>query len=78
MTIKDILNKIKWDKKENPKDYSLIYLDLGKLKEMPYTNIKRIEGTFMVIEKNNEETFIPMHRIRKVKRKGKIIWERKK
>lgn len=74
--IKDIINKIKWDKRENPKDYSLIYIDLGKKKELPYTDIKRLEGNFMIIERNGEETEIPLHRIREVKKKDKIIWKR--
>ena len=76
--IKDLINKIKWDKRENPKDYSLIYIDLGKKKELAYTDIKRLEGNFMIIERNREETEIPLHRIREVKKKGKIVWQRPK
>lgn len=74
--IKDLINKIKWDKRENPKDYSLVYIDLGKKKEMLYTDIKKLEGNFMIIERNREETEIPLHRIREVLKKGKIIWKR--
>ena len=75
-TIKDLINKIKWDKRENPDDYILVYIDFRKEKEIPYTAIKRLEGNFMVLEKNNEEVEIPLHRIRKVKKKGKIVWQR--
>ena len=75
-TIKDLINKIKWDKRENPEDYSLIYIDLGKKKELAYTDIKRLEGNFMIIERGGEETEIPLHRIREVKKKGKIVWKR--
>ncbi|MBW2966004.1 DUF504 domain-containing protein [Candidatus Woesearchaeota archaeon] len=74
--IKDLINKIKWDKRESPKDYSLIYIDLGKKKELAYTEIKRLEGNFMIIERNNEEVEIPLHRIKEVKKKNKIIWKR--
>lgn len=76
--IKDLLNKIKWDKRENPDDYAIFYLDkiANKLIEIRYNDIKRIEGTFMVIDKDNEETYIPMHRIKKVKNKDKIVWSR--
>ncbi len=74
--IKDLINKIKWDKRENPKDYSLIYIDLGKKKKLAYTDIKRLEGNFMIIERNREETEIPLHRIREVKKKGKSVWKR--
>ena len=74
--IKDIINKIKWDKRENPKYYSLVYMDLGKKKEISYTDIKRLEGNFMIIEKNREETEIPLHRIKEVKKKGNVVWKR--
>ena len=74
--IKDLINKIKWDKRENPEDYILIYIDLGKRKELAYTSIKRLEGNFMVIDRDLEEVEIPLHRIREVKKKGKVIWKR--
>lgn len=75
--IQDLINKIKWDKRENPKYYSLIFIDLGKEKEIPYSTIIRLEGNFMIIlNDNNEEVDIPLHRIRKVKKSGKIIWKR--
>jgi len=76
INIKDLINKIKWDKRENPKDYSLFYIDFNKKKELAYTKIKKLEGNFMIIEKNNEEIEIPLHRIREVKKKGKIVWKR--
>jgi len=75
-TIKELINKIKWDKRENPEDYSLVYIDLGKRKELDYTEIRRLEGNFMVIEKDNEEIEIPLHRVKEVKKKDKIIWKR--
>ncbi|MBI2128602.1 DUF504 domain-containing protein [Candidatus Woesearchaeota archaeon] len=78
ITIKELLNKIKWDKREEPEDYSVFYLDrvLNRLIEMPYARIKRIEEGFFVIDKDNEETFIPLHRIREVRKKGKLVWQR--
>ncbi|MEM4230880.1 MAG: DUF504 domain-containing protein [Candidatus Pacearchaeota archaeon] len=74
--IKDLINKIKWDKREDPKDYSLVYIDLGKKKEMAYTEIKRLEGNFMIIEKDGKEVDIPLHRIREIRKKEKIVWKR--
>ena len=58
--IQDLLNKIKWDKRENPEEYSIFYFDRIKkdLIKIPYTNIKRLEGSFMVLD-NEEETNIP-------------------
>ena len=76
--IKDLLNKIKWDKRENPKEYSIFYFDriLKKLIQIPYTKIKRVEGSFMVLN-NEEESNTPLHRIKKVMKKDVVMWERK-
>lgn len=74
--IKELINKIKWDKRENPEDYALWFLDLDKLVEMKYTDIKNIDGNFMVVEKEGEEVEIPLHRIREVRKKGVVVWKR--
>ncbi|MBI5065018.1 DUF504 domain-containing protein [Candidatus Woesearchaeota archaeon] len=74
--IQAFLNKIKWDKKENPEDYKIYYLDFKKLTELNYTKIKRLDEGFFVIERNGQETFIPLHRIKKVTRKGEVVWQR--
>jgi len=74
--ILDLLNKIKWDKKENPDDYSIAYFDRvsSKNREIRFNDIKSIEGNFMVV--GEEESHIPLHRIRKVKKKCVIVWQR--
>ncbi|MBI2647469.1 DUF504 domain-containing protein [Candidatus Woesearchaeota archaeon] len=76
--IKDLLNKIKWDKRENPKQYSIFYYDriLNRLIKIPYTKIKKLEGSFMVLN-NEEESNIPLHRIKKVMKNNIVVWERK-
>ena len=76
--IKNLLNKIEWDKREKPEDYELYFLDRieDKYIKLKYKDIKRLEGSFMVIDKDAEEVSIPLHRIKFVKKKGKIIWQR--
>lgn len=76
--IKDLLNKIKWDKRENPQDYKIFYYDriLDTLLKIPHTKIKRIEGSFMVLD-NEDESNIPLHRVRKVMKNNVVVWERK-
>jgi len=78
ISIIDLLNKIKWDAHEDPEDYVIGYEDRveKKMIEIPYTAIKRLEGTFMIIEKDGEETNIPTHRIKEVKKKGEVVWQR--
>ena len=58
--IQELINKIHWDKREKPEEYTLFYFDriLNKLISLPYTKIKRLEGSFMIID-NEEETNIP-------------------
>ena len=76
--IKDLIDKIKWDKRENPKQYAIFYFDRIKktLIKIPYTKIKRIEGSFMILN-NEEESNIPLHRVKKVMKNDVVVWERK-
>jgi uncharacterized protein (UPF0248 family) len=73
-TIRELLNKIKWDKKENPAEYVFYYLDKKELQPLKFADIKRLDGTFLVV--GDDETYIPMHRIREARKKGKLIWRR--
>ena len=75
--IRHLLNKIKWDKREKPAEYNIFYFDgiLKKLISILYIKIKRIEGLFMIY--NEEETNIPLHRIKKVTKNNVVVWERK-
>lgn len=76
--IRELLNKIKWDKRENPKDYAVFYYDRVEdlLKEIKYEDIKRIDSGFLIIELAGKDVNIPLHRIKKVKKKGGVVWER--
>jgi uncharacterized protein (UPF0248 family) len=78
ITIDKLINKIKWDKRENPGEYSLLYIDriTKKLVEIKYPDIKRIDEGLIVLERNDEETNIPLHRIREVRKKGIAVWKR--
>ncbi len=77
-SIKDFLNKIKWDKNLNPDEYSIFYLDRIRkvLIEIRYNDIKKIDKEFIILEKDAEEVNIPLHRIKRVERNKKLVWER--
>lgn len=77
ISIKDFLDKIKWDKRLKKEEYSIFYKDLKENKEIKFNEIKRIDGSFFVLEKEGEEVFIPLHRIKEVRRNGNLVWERK-
>ena len=74
--IKDLLNKIKWSEEE-PSDYSIGYWDNAdkKIVFIKFSEIKKIEGNFLLLDRD-EETYIPVHRVKEVRKKGKTIWER--
>ncbi|MEM4263704.1 MAG: DUF504 domain-containing protein [Candidatus Woesearchaeota archaeon] len=78
ITIKELINKIKWDKKENPDDYTLGYWDnmQKKLIMFPYKAIKEMSENFITVEIDSEEKEIPMHAVKIVKKKGEMIWKR--
>jgi len=73
--IKDLFDKIKWDPKERKEDYEIGYWDgrLGREIRIKYENIKEYDNKFF----QNGDNEIPMHRIKKVYKNGKLVWERK-
>lgn len=73
--VKDVLSRIRWDKKENPEDYEIVYIDrvLQQEVKIRFKDVSEIEGNFMTVG----EASIPLHRIVKVYKKGKLVWERK-
>lgn len=74
LPIKQLLDKIRWDKRENPDSYTLYYYDRIKdnLVELRYKDIADIKDGFIIINKKH----IPLHRIKQVKKDGKVIWSR--
>ncbi|MCX8146908.1 MAG: DUF504 domain-containing protein [Candidatus Woesearchaeota archaeon] len=79
MNIKDIINKMLWDRKERKEDYSFYYIDRITKKDVEINggDILRLDGSFIVVKKNDEEIEIPIHRIRAAKKGNKIIFLRK-
>ncbi|MEM7819895.1 MAG: DUF504 domain-containing protein [Candidatus Aenigmatarchaeota archaeon] len=63
--IHEIINKIKWGKRENINDYIVGYFD-------------RIENKILEIPLKELKCEIPLHRIRYLKKKNKIVWDREK
>ncbi len=95
ISIKDLLNEIKWDSRENPSDYVLFYYAWrrkspasqkslifeddrieNKLKELKLVDVEKVEEGFLVLMRSGKEINIPLHRVRKVEKKGKVVWER--
>lgn len=77
MIEKEWLNKIKWDENLNPAHFTFTYTDYGVEKELPYLRIQSMEGGYIDVLTNEGYSTIPMHRIRKIKEKGKIVFSRR-
>lgn len=77
-TILNLLNKIKWDKREDKNEYKIYYYDRRNKKniEIRFKDIKDFDKLFIIANKNKKEINIPLHRIKIVKRNEEIIWKR--
>jgi len=70
----EILNKIKWDKNLDKENYYIYYLDNinKKLIEIKFVKIKELSKNFITLEDKE----IPLHRIKEIRKKDKLIWKR--
>jgi uncharacterized protein (UPF0248 family) len=64
MPIHKVLDKIKWDKREHIEDYIVGYFD-------------RVENKIIEVKLAEFSDEIPLHRIRYLKKKGEIVWDRR-
>ena len=78
ITIQDLLDKIKWDENLKEEEYTIGYEDrkAGKINFIAFTDIKKTEQGFMTIERAGVDVEIPIHRIKVVKKKGEVVWQR--
>ena len=78
MKARDLINKILWDKNEDKEEYEVGIIDrfTKEIGFIPARNIQSMEGRFLLVRNEHGITEIPAHRLRKVKKKGKIVWAR--
>ncbi len=69
--VRDILNKILWDKREKPEDYEVTFIHRGSYmnrKTIPYTLITRVERSWFTYRgEGGEDVVIPFHRVIEIK-----------
>lgn len=72
---KDALNRIRWDSRLDGRDFAISYLDRmeKELVETPYDSIT-IDGDYF----HHNESQIPMHRIRTIKYRDEVVWDKRK
>ncbi|MCX6695662.1 MAG: DUF504 domain-containing protein [Candidatus Altiarchaeota archaeon] len=72
---KDVLNRIHWDEKFNPAEFTVCYVDRFsmRLTEVAFTDVQ-LDGDYIVVD----GSAIPVHRIRQIKHKGSVVWAKRK
>ena len=77
-TIKQLLDRIKWDKSFKPEDFRIYYWEnkTKKLMEVRYVDVKEFGDGTITIERNGALVEIPLHLIRKVTKSGFAFWTR--
>ncbi|MHA1579986.1 MAG: RNA repair domain-containing protein [Candidatus Freyarchaeota archaeon] len=81
ITIRDLLNEIRWDKRHDPDSYSVVFIhrtDERNTKEIPYSSIEDIGGGFFTYSYMGDEGTIPLHRVIRIinKKTGDILIDR--
>jgi len=72
-----LLNDVVSQSKQGKK-FEIHYYDQLKKKHTMVTSdrVRHLEHSYMVIEENGKEFFVPLHRISRVHHKGKVIWQK--
>ncbi len=83
--LKNILNRLRWDQKENPNNYLITYVHRGApgdVKAVRASMIRALGKSYFTLQENpnDEETIIPFHRILKIQNTvdGSMLWVSRK
>jgi uncharacterized protein (UPF0248 family) len=80
--LKNILNRIIWDRKLNPDNFKITYIHRGGVDDTSSVNgksLKWVGNSWFMIKIENEDTSIPLHRILTVEnvKTGEILWRKR-
>ena len=73
--LEELFSKIKWDRREIPEGYSIVYKDLKSTKEVDWEDIEGFDGGWMIINDNGVIKEVPIHRVRQIKNEGKVVYQ---
>jgi len=79
---REIIEKILWDKRFNPKDYLLSYVHRGvegERKTVPLSRVINVRGSWLTFrDEEGVEVQIPLHRVVEILdlRSGKPLWSK--
>jgi uncharacterized protein (UPF0248 family) len=78
-TIRDLLNREKWASKAGLSDIEVVILHRGapkNLKVIRGESIADVAPRAMIVREDGEESVIPYHRVRIIRRGDTVIWRR--
>lgn len=79
VTIRDVLNREKWVSRAGLNDIEVVILHRGApgdAKIIKGSSISDVAPRAMMVREGDEETVIPYHRVRIIRRGDSIIWQR--
>ncbi len=82
MTLRDVLNRLRWNPQEKGHDYLITYTHRGAegdMRSILFSQIQEIHSSwFTYVDPESEEVTIPFHRILEVAdiTSGEILWKK--
>lgn len=81
ITIRELLNRIRWDREYGRAEFAIGYFDRFEQRVIviPLGEARFSPGdafVFQLLDLEGEPVSIPLHRIREVYRNGELIWRR--
>ncbi len=80
--LKNILNKLRWDSRENAENYLITYRHRGApgdMKQILASQIMKLGKSYFTLSEASDETTIPFHRILEIRNlnDGTVIWRKR-
>ncbi len=83
MTLRDVLNRIRWDPQSGSSVYQITYIhrgDVGDRRTILFSDIQEIHSSWFSYESSDSgEITIPFHRVIEVRnqKSGEILWKKR-
>lgn len=83
MTLREVLNRIKWDPQSGSSVYQITYIhrgDVGDKRTILFSDIREIHASWFLYESSySGEITIPFHRVIEVRnqKSGEVIWKKR-
>jgi len=81
MLLRELLNKIIWDSRENREFYEVIFIHrgaAGDAKKISMSQIVKVERSWFKYLESGSEQLIPLHRVLSVTNRitGEVLWSK--